>query len=929
MKTIKLLLALLLFSGFTMAQNGIIKGRIVDTDQQPLPGANIILNNSIRLGTVSDVNGEYFFNKLKAGEYTLEVSYIGFSGSVVTVVIEDGQTLAQNFVLEAGIDLEEIVINSRLVGETKALNTQKNAINITNIVSSEQLERFPDANIGDALKRIPGINVQYDQGEARFGNIRGTAPELNSITINGERIPSAEAEIRSVQLDLVSSDMIETVEYNKAVTPDMDADAIGGSVNLVTKQAPYKSEFSGKIGTGWNFVADKMSFKGSLAYSDRFLDDKLGVVLSLSAYDNKLGSDDLEGEWGYDDANGNDLFDSGETVAPTEIQTRQYYLERFRQSYSTAFDYKFNERHQIFFNGIYNKRNDWENRYRLEVKDIEDNGDGTYATELVRQTKFGVEDNKYARLEDQRMMSFGLGGDHLFGKMKMDWMVAYSKASEERPNERYIEYEAEDDIQLDLTNMEEPAFSYSYPTNYGNFTDAWEFGELTEEYQYTDEIDMNFRANFEVSLLSGDYANKLKFGVRYRGKEKKRDNWFKEYSPVDEDVFNNLVLANLKDVSKDDYMAGDYQLGSYVDPEISDKIDLYDENDFEEELDPSEEAGDFEATEDIIAGYLMLTQNIKENFTIIAGIRVEQTMLEYQGKIWDNDNETLTATDKMDEDYMSILPGLHLNYKLSKNSNARFAWTNTIARPNYFDLVPYVEIDRDDSEISFGNPNLEPTKSMNFDLMYEHFFKSIGIASAGVFYKDLKNVIGYEFQSDYVYGADTYDQARRPENIADATLYGFEAAFSRRLDFLPSFLRNITFYGNYTYVKSKLSDIEIPGRENEDIPLSGSPEHTYNMSLAYDTKKIDVRVSFNHASAFINTNDDGGIGEEKFYDFYYDKVNYLDVNANYSINDKWKVYLNANNLLNQPLRTYWGESERTAQAEYYGIKFQLGLKFKF
>jgi len=929
MKTIQIILAFLFISSMAIAQNSIIKGSVVDNDQQPLPGANIILSNSIRIGTVTNANGEYFFNKLSPGEYKIEITYIGFVSQTKTIVIEEGKTTIANFVLVAGLELEEIVVNSRLIGESKALNTQKNAVNITNIVSSEQLERFPDANIGDALKRIPGINVQYDQGEARFGNIRGTAPELNSVTINGERIPSAEAEIRSVQLDLVSSDIIETVEFNKAVTPDMDADAIGGSVNLVTKQAPYKSEITGKIGTGWNFIADKMSFKGNLAYSDRFFQDKLGMVLSLSAYDNKLGSDDLEGEWNYSDDNSNELYDKGENIYPTTIENRQYLLERFRQSYSASFDYKFNEKHQLYLNGIYNKRNDWENRYRLTIEDIEDNGDGTYAATLVRQTKFGVDDNKYARLEDQRMMSFGFGGNHLFGKMKIDWMAAYSKASEERPNERYIEYEAEDDLTLDLNDLKEPQFNYSDPSNYGDFTTAWEFGEFTEEYQYTEEIDLNFRANFELSLMTGDYANKLKFGVRYRSKDKNRNNWLKEYSPVDEDAFNALVNENLKDVTRDDYMAGNYKLGNFVDPEISDELDLYNASDFDEELDISEEAGDFNAKENILAGYIMLTQNITEKVNLIAGLRVEQTTLEYQGNIFDADNETLTLSEKIEDNYLSILPGLHVNYTPNKNSNLRFAWTNTIARPNYYDLVPYQEINRDDSEIFFGNPELIPTKSMNFDLMYEHFFKSIGIASAGIFYKDISDIISWEFKNDYVFGADTYDEYRKPKNIADATLYGFEASFTRRLDFLPSVFKNLTFYGNYTYVKSKLENIEIEGRENEDIPMSGSPEHTYNISLAYDTKKLDVRVSFNHASAFLNSNDDGGIGSEQFFDFYYDKVNYLDLNAEYKVNKNWDIYINANNLLNQPLRTYWGEADRTGQAEYYGIKLQLGLKFKF
>jgi TonB-dependent receptor len=242
--------------------------------------------------------------------------------------------------------------------------------------------------------------------------------------------------------------------------------------------------------------------------------------------------------------------------------------------------------------------------------------------------------------------------------------------------------------------------------------------------------------------------------------------------------------------------------------------------------------------------------------------------------------------------------------------------------------VPYQEINRDDEAIAFGNPELKATTSMNFDLMYEYFFKSIGIFSVGAFYKDISDVIAWQYLTDYTYNGVVYEQYRKPENIGNASLYGFETALSRRLDFLPSFLGNLTLYGNYTYVKSKLRDIIFEGRENEDLPMGGTPEHTYNVSLAYDSKKFDIRVSYNHTSAFLNVNDDGGFGEEKFYDFYYDKTDYLDVNADIKISKVFTVYLNANNLLNQPLRTYWGESERTAQAEYYGIKLNAGLKFK-
>lgn len=759
--------------------------------------------------------------------------------------------------------------------------------------------------------------MQYDQGEARFGNVRGLAPELNSITINGERIPSAEAEIRSVQLDLIPADMIQSVEYNKVILPFMDADAIGGSINLVTKYAPIGQEVSGKIGASYNFVAEKPSFKGNITYSNRIFNKKIGIVLSASAYDNHLGSDNIEAEWIKD----------GNAIHPKEFQTRQYYLERFRQSYSTTVDYKINNRHSIFAKGIYNWRKDWENRYRVEYKDIEMDGD-LYVGELRRQTKFGIKDNKYGRLEDQKMMSFSLGGEHLFSKFKLDWNGSYAKANEERPNERYISYRKKDvSFSLDLSDNERPQIVLTNPTD-ADITN-FKLKEITEEYQYTEEIDKNFRINIEIPLSKGSYASIVKIGESYRGKEKMRDNWKKEYTPINEDTFDALAFANLFDASKSNFMPGDYLLGKFIKREFSDKINLYNTAEYEAELDKSEEAGDFNAKENIFAGYFMLTQHIGSNVTLIGGVRIEKTKLEYQGYRYNEENNSITATELIIDSYTNLLPAFLLKFSPDKNSNLRFGWTNTLARPNYFDLVPYVEIKEDNEEILFGNPNLNPTKSMNFDLMYEYFFQNIGLASVGSFYKNLSDVVSYQKKSDFVYQGTTYDKYRKPMNIGDAELYGIELAFSKRLDFLPSFLSQLSIYTNYTYIRSKIKNIIFEGRQGEDLPLSGTPKNSYNISLAYDTKNLDIRISYNHSDAFVNVNNDGGFGEEAFDDVYYDAVNYLDVNADYKINKHWKIYANATNLLNTPLRTYQGEKQNTYQAEYYGIKFNMGIKFKF
>ncbi|MEL7533420.1 MAG: carboxypeptidase-like regulatory domain-containing protein, partial [Bacteroidota bacterium] len=441
-----LLLTLLCLSLAVSAQTGAISGRVVDEAKLPLAGAMVSIDE-IR-GTATNADGYFYLVDLPAGTFTMKVSFIGFEEQEIEVTVEAGLTITQNVEMVPGLNLAPVVITSQLRGQARALSNQLSNANITNIIAADQIGRFPDANIGDALKRVPGVNVQYDQGEARFGNIRGTAPQLNAITINGERVPSAEAEVRSIQLDLIPSDMIQTVEVSKAVTPDMDGDAIGGSVNLVTRSAPYQQRISGTIGAGYNPLAGQPTYNASLIFGDRYFDKKLGVILSASYFNNNLGSDNVEAEWTYDDANDNGSFDEGEEFWPEEIQIRQYYLQRVRQSYSLSLDYQFNPNHKIVFKGIYNQRNDWENRYRAVYADIEQDDNGAWVGELERQTKAGTEDVKYARLEDQQMMNLGLSGDHLFGKLGMTWSATYALASEDRPNERYYEIATDGPVPL-------------------------------------------------------------------------------------------------------------------------------------------------------------------------------------------------------------------------------------------------------------------------------------------------------------------------------------------------------------------------------------------------------------------------------------------------------------------------------------------------
>jgi TonB-dependent receptor len=903
-----------LFSIVLFAQNGAIKGRITDSEGLPMPGANVVIE-ALGLGNVSDMNGFYTLVDVPAGTHQLAVSYIGFNGKTLPVTVEKSRTTVADFRLEPGIMLGEVVIGTQLQGQAKALNQQKTNPNISNVVSSDQVGRFPDQNIGDALKRIPGINVQYDQGEARFAHIRGTEPRFNSFMINGERVPSAEAEIRAVQLDLIPSDMIQTIEVNKALTPDMDADAIGGSVNLVTRSIPSELRVSATLGAGYNFLSEKPQIQGSLVLGKRFAKDKLGVMFSTSIQNHLLGSDNIEAEWEQDDDG---------TIYTNALEVRTYEVQRLRQSYSLSFDYKLNPNHTLFLSGMYNHRNDWENRFRLE-HDIEyDAETGTYQAEIARQNKAGSNDTRDARLEDQRTLNATLGGDHLFGKIGLKWHATYAKASEDRPDERYIGYKVEEVEYIpDLSDPRKPNYTIPDP-NLADFSDEYEFDELTQEHGYTDEKDINARFDLNIPLVTGKFRNSIDFGGRYRGKEKERDNSFSEYEPIDEDAFNSDVLNNLVDKTKDNFLPGDYVAGHFVSAEYTGEIDLENGDLFESEEVFEEYAGNFSVSENIIGGYVSLNQNFGEKFFLLAGLRLENTGGSYSGFIYNDEEELLEPTSENTNDYLNILPALHLKYTLNPTTVFRFAYTNTLARPNYFDLVPYEQVYPEDGEIAIGNPALEPTTSINLDISAEKYLKSIGIISVGGFYKGISDFIVSMTKNDYEYGGVVWDDFTQPLNAGDATIAGVEVAYQQQFTFLPGAWKGIGVYLNYTYTYSEVKDFEIEGREDEKLALPGTPENTFNASLSYEYKNIQIRTSLNLADAF---RDSEGIGESSFYDRWYDNVTYLDVNASYTIKKRWKVFVEANNLTNQPLRYFQGIDERTMQEEYYNVKLTAGVKF--
>jgi len=912
-----------------VVKQGTIRGRIIDASKQTLPGASIYIEN-LRTGVTSDVNGYYTFSNLNPGTYTIKISYVGYSPVEMKITIPAGKTLEKDVVLNEGLELQEVVVGGAFQGQRRAINSQKNSLGITNVVSADQVGKFPDSNIGDALKRISGINVQYDQGEARFGQVRGTSADLSSVTINGNRIPSAEGDTRNVQLDLIPADMIQTIEVNKVVTPDMDGDAIGGSINLVTKNSPYKRTITATAGSGYNWISEKAQLNLGFTYGDRFFNDKLGIMLSASYQNAPSGSDDVEFVWDTD---------SKGTICLTDYQIRQYYVTRERQSYSAAFDWDINANHKLFFKGIFNNRNDWENRYRLTLKDLNKDvnkkKEGAVADNKASvrlQTKAGSPNNRNARLERQRTMDFTLGGEHLFGKLSMDWNASYARASEERPNERYLGYELKkQNFDIDLSDIRRPYASAQAGSTLilnNNFS----LQELTEQQEDIVEKDLKFSMNFKLPLVKGFYSNQLRFGAKVVDKSKDKDLEFYDYEPVDEKAFNSNSFSNTNEQNRNGYMPGEkYKAGTFISKEYVGGLDLNNSSLFNKTENLEELAGEYKARETVTAGYLRFDQNFGKKLSAMVGLRLENTHLKYNGRKLtlndDGDPESLTVTPDVKDSYLNILPSVLLKYNVNEDFKIRGSFTETLSRPKYSALIPNVNINNKDSELTLGNPELKPTTSFNFDLSADYYFKSVGLVSIGIYYKDINDFIVTQTVRGYEYEGNSYDKFMQPRNAGDANLLGVEVGYQRDFGFIAPTLKCVGFYGTYTYTHSKVNNFNFTGRENEkDLKLPGSPEHTANASLYFEKGGLNVRLSYNFASDFIDE-----MGESAFYDRYYDKVNYMDVNASYTFGKKLRTtfYAEANNLLNQPLRYYQGISERTMQSEHYGVKVNAGVKINF
>lgn len=808
----------------------------------------------------------------------------GFNVSLLAIAISAAPVWAEEAV-------ERVEVIGQAASIDKALQEQKSADSIKSVVHADGVGQLPDDNAAEALQRIPGLSVERDQGEGRFVSVRGIAPDLNSVTINGTLVPAPEGDRRAVALDVLPAELVQSLSVVKSLTPDMDANSLGGTIEVESLSAfDHDGLFytlSGEASHDTN--VDKTSPKFSGAISDRFSlgegTDNFGVAAAFSWQKRKFGSENVEtgGAWDFDDG-----------ARLEEVEQRDYQITRERTGFGLNFDYQPDDYSNYYLRTLYSKFKDTETRNAagIEFDDAQlsgERGDGEGWRELK------------SREDTQEIQSYVFGGERMIDLWTISGQAGYSQSTEKDPGGIAGAKFVGDFTGIGFDGTRKPHLVAG-----GAFYDptAFELDEVEWERVSGKDKEKNIRLDLARDYDLAGNAAQVKFGGKLSRRDKTSDTEVWVY-----DDFTDVGLDGLQSGSVD-YSLGRFGNGISAGA-IKNLIGGLDRSQFYDE--ENSRINDFDMREDINAAYLMNTLDV-DDWRFIAGLRYEGTEFEAKGTgLRDGVYEDSQSRNRYDH----WLPGLHARYQLSPSTAIRAAWTNSVVRPTFGQLAPGFAIDGADA--SFGNPDLKPLESMNLDLGIEHYMGRAGVVSGFLFYKDIDNFI---YNTDLAGSGEWigFDEALTFDNGSSAKLYGVELAYSQKFDWLPAPWNGLLLGANLTLSQSDAS-IEGQGAKRS-IDLPNQSDTVGNFMLGWEDERFNLRLAANYKSSYLY---EIGAVEDKRHDLYVDDQVFVDIKAGYFITPELQLTLEAQNITDESYYVYTGSRRYNAQYEEYGPTYKIGL----
>ena len=968
---------LLLAPGTLLAQTAQVFGMITD-GQSPLPGVTVRLQ-PIGLATGTDIDGNFNFSRVPPGAYTLLLNYVGMQGDTIPVSLEAAQSLdLGRIIMQASNLLQEVEVRADISGrDVKAINLTRLSARPVSVLAAEGVGKLPDRNAAEAVQRLAGVVMERDHGEGRWISFRGTPADWSAALVNGDRMPVAdeESKSRALNFDIFPASLIEYVVVSRALTPDLEGDAIGGSANFMTRSAPQKKVFNASVSGGWNAKAQSPAYNASLLLGNRSKNERFAWLIGGSYYQRDWATDNYQIFYGanYD-----------HSINRAEL--RVYNGQRRTLGGNAALEYRFNSKHLIFAKGIYGSMDDDE--YNRKMMFAYNPGIGQ---SIKLQNIHNILSTRFAGGE--------IGGRSRLGtRLNAEWKVAtyhnrfqygavpFSDKKDHRNGYYVIEFEKQvyytDFLYLDefgnqtdeanaayrykFLDIDSPVPGYGDPhtklnPTYNNiipvtptdtlyqFVKAYtETNRTREQDPVVAQLDFNWQSSENLRWKAGA-KYRLKTGSREVGLELwDRNPAFPKaivydsfaLQPVDRrflpetgEPYQNTLANFLSDEAIKSFL---------TDNERRLRFESFGVNTpyYNQFIGSS-----YRYQESVAAAYLLAELDVATKWHLNAGFRAEYTLptVRADSVIEDIANSTRYLVERAaGKNYLALLPMFNLRFAPNDKQAWRFAFTRSFRRPNFNEIKPgQASIDYTNFELIVGNPALKPSYALNFDLVYERYLDNTGLFSVSAYYKYVNDHIYTAFESSSADNAGVSNEfqvpggviAKKYQNAPTAFAAGLELSYFSKLNFLRGWWRHFGVNANLTLTASEM---RIPSRTAPQ-PLPRQSKYLANAAIFYENDKINARLALNYKAPYLmelnlfavkdpNTGQTIVVHQDNDFDMYIGANLSLDAALSYKFTKTISFFAEANNLSNMPFVIYRGRRDRPVKTEYYGIRGLAGFR---
>ena len=937
---------------------GIIQGVVRDAvDSIPLPAATVVIKGT-STGTITNQDGAYSLS-LKAGNYVIEYSYLGYDSKEKEISINDDDIITLDVSLSlSDFTGEAIIITAQARGQLAAMNKQINSNQIVNSVAAEKIKEFPDENAAQSISRLPGVTLS---GSSVV--IRGAEPKMNKILINGVEMPSTDADNRSVSLDMISSNILSGIDVYKSVTPDMDADAIGGVVNLRLQEAPKGLHYSILTQGSYNMQEMNGNLKLWADISNRFFDNKLGIELNLN-YDFKNG--------GYDNVDmGYTSESEGKEYMFTNLKLQDKVQQTKSYGGSLILDYQVGNG-KVVFNSMLSHKYDDQLVYTDNIS-------------LIAAREFHLSHQGYYNQLWNNFVQF----DQQLGRFKINAMASYI-SYDNKPDYQYeYQFNTSGNGTSSVSNADrklmDPYEIYDYVID-----TAWQNARMKYYTWEPEKFNENrFVSSFDVEApfsITSWLNMKLKAGIKYQQMERDRSaeglrygddigaegiqsdfsDWLVAQGQTDWNSF--LSFKNFRDYdhsSPQNFMNSNehYKMPYVLNVDLMDEmaLNLIDNSKLQETEDWYTKR--YWGGERLYAGYFMAVFNFWNRLMILPGFRYESLANDYSAFYFyvpTKNNFMVKDTLNRPVTHNNFLPHLHTKLSVTNWFDIRFSYNKTLTRPDYNFIIPYIRCDISQTAATAGNPNLKPAVSENLDLNFSFHSDKLGLITIGGYTKDIEGIF-YSQETMLKNIPDSLIIAQYPtetypaflntlvdfyiNNPNNAYIKGLEFEWQSNLTWLPQPFNGLVLNVNYTHVWSETKYVEnrviskpiptYPFRESVEVDtffvgrLVNQANDLGNISIGYDYKGFSARLSFRFQGNVM-----GSPKAIRVETDYTNNSYKFDLSLKQQIPVKFarmELFFNAINFTNVPSGRYCdypNKGKTITRSRYTGCQLQLGVRLR-